>query len=71
MKGGNNLNWKGIIATIICFLLFLGLLGSCGEDSEYEKAGKTFGSWINSDPNTWSDTEKQYFNDFMSWADGN
>ena len=60
---------KGIWAIII-ILLLLGLLGSCS-DSEYETAGKTFGSWVNSDPNTWSDTEKQYFNDFMAWADEN
>ncbi len=60
---------KGIWAIII-ILLLLGLLGS-GSDSEYETAGKTFGSWVNSNPNSWSDTEKQYFNDFMDWADKN
>lgn len=64
------MNGKNIFITIIIVVL-LGLFGSCSEDSEYETAGKTFGSWVNSDPNTWSDTEKEYFNDFMNWADKN
>ncbi len=59
------------IIAIIGVLLFLGLLGSCVGDSEYERAGKEFSTWVNKDPNTWSDTEKEYFNNFMDWADKN
>ena len=33
-------------------------------ESDYEKAGKEFDTWIGEDPSTWTDTEKQYFNDF-------
>lgn len=62
---------KGIIGTIVVVLLFFALLGSCAGDSEYERAGKEFGSWVNTDPNGWTDTQKDYFNDFMDWADKN
>ena len=62
---------KSSILLIAIFILFLALLGSCMEDSEYEKAGKNFDSWVNKGPENWSDTEKQYFNDFMDWADKN
>lgn len=64
------MNKKGLILTV-AVVLFLGLLGSCGSDSEYEKAGKEFGTWVNTDPNGWTDTQKDYFNDFMDWADKN
>lgn len=60
-----------IIIAIIVATLILALIGSCSEDSEYEKAGKEFGSWVNKDPSSWSDTQKDYFNDFMDWADKN
>ena len=43
--------------------MLIGLLSGCWE-SEYEKAGKDFGSWVNKDPNKWTDTQKDYFNDF-------
>ena len=54
---------------VIIIVILLALLGSCAPDSEYEKAGKEFGSWINTDPNKWTDTQKTYFNNFMDWAD--
>ena len=58
----------GIVAVIVLFIL----LGSCfGGKSEYEEAGETFGQWVNSDPNDWTDTQKDYFNDFMEWSDKN
>lgn len=62
---------KTVIVSVFVVVLFFGLLGSCTEDSEYEKAGKEFGSWVNSDPNEWTDTQKEYFNNFMDWADEN
>ncbi len=55
---------------VIMIVMLLALLGSCDAfDSDYEKAGKEFGSWINTDPNKWTDTQKDYFNNFMDWAD--
>jgi len=61
-----------VILAIVAVLLFLGLIGkSCGATSEYEEAGNNFGQWMREDPSTWSDTEKQYFNDFMEWSDKN
>lgn len=65
------MNVKGIIITIACVLLLFGLIGSCSEDSEYERAGKEFGTWVNTDPRGWTDTQKNYFNDFMEWSDKN
>lgn len=56
-----------LVAIIIICLL--GLLGSCMPDSEYETAGKTFGTWIKTDPRKWTDTQTDYFNNFMDWAD--
>ena len=60
-----------IIIGIIIVVAILALIGSCSGDSEYEKAGKEFGSWVNKDPSSWSDTQKDYFNNFMDWADKN
>lgn len=59
-----------IIIIIIAVLSFITALGG-GSESEYEKAGKEFNTWINEDPNTWSDVEKEYLNDLMEWADNN
>ena len=42
-----------------------------GGKSDYERAGKEFNSWINEDPRTWTDTEKQYLDDLIEWADKN
>ena len=58
-----------IIAGIVAIVVLVVLFAQCSEDSEYEKAGKTFGSWVNKDPKYWSDTEKEYFNNFMDWSD--
>lgn len=62
---------KEILATVMIIILLLALIGSCSEESEYEKAGKNFGTWARRDPKTWSDTEKEYFNNFMDWEDKN
>ena len=62
---------KAILGVIVVFAIIAILFGSCAEDSEYEKAGKEFGSWVNTDPNGWSDTQKDYFNNFMDWSDKN
>ncbi len=62
---------KSIFGIIIVGIIILGILGSCVGESEYEKAGDEFGTWIKEDPKSWSDTEKQYFNDLMDWADKN
>ena len=62
---------KAILGVILVFAVLGVLFGGCTEDSEYEKAGKEFGSWVNKGPENWSDTEKKYFNDFMEWSDKN
>ena len=59
---------KTVISILV--IMLIGLLSGCME-SEYEKEGKEFGSWVNTDPNKWTDTQKDYFNDFMDWADKN
>lgn len=59
--------WIGIIAALVVFMT---LLSGCFE-SEYEKAGKEFNTWIKKDPRSWTDTQKKYYNDFMDWADKN
>lgn len=54
---------------VIIVIALLGLIGSCCNlESDYEKAGKSFGTWVNSDPNNWTDTQKNYFNNFMDWS---
>ena len=60
---------KALFSTIAIIVFVAALLGSCMEDSEYERAGKEFGSWVNKNPSSWTDTQKDYFNDFMDWAD--
>lgn len=60
-----------LTAIIVSFFLIIALLaaGGSGKESKYEKAGKEFDTWIGQDPQTWTDTEKQYFDDFWEWAD--
>lgn len=62
----------GCLTIIIILIVFviLAMIGS-GIESDYEKAGNEFETWINEDPRTWTDTERQYFNDFWEWADKN
>lgn len=62
---------KAVLGVIIVLAAIAMIFGSCAGDSEYEKAGKEFGSWVNDNPENWSDTEKEYFNDFMDWTDKN
>lgn len=63
---------SGFLIGIVTFLiiLLLAIIGGSME-SDYERAGKEFETWIGEDPSTWTDTEKQYFNDFWEWADKN
>lgn len=63
------MNIKAIVGVLLILIVISILFGSCVGDSEYEKAGKEFGSWVNKGPENWSDTEKEYFNNFMDWAD--
>lgn len=62
---------KSAVIGVIIMVLVLSLLSGCVGDSEYETAGKTFGSWGKNNPSTWTDTQKSYFNNFMDWADKN
>ena len=57
-----------ILVSIFIALMAVVTLSGCIE-SDYERAGKEFGSWVNTDPNKWTDTQKTYFNDFMDWTD--
>ena len=52
---------SGIIVLIVIIIL---AIISSGTESEFEKAGKDFDNWINDDPRTWSDAEKEYFEFF-------
>lgn len=56
-----------VIGIILIVLVAIG----GGIESDYERAGKEFETWVNEDPRTWSDTEKQYFEDFWEWMDEN
>ena len=63
---------QGCLTGIIVIVVILILL-AVGSDieSDYERAGREFESWISKDPRTWTNTERQYFNDFWEWADKN
>jgi|GEM_PF-1442616 len=66
------MNKKLVLAVVVVIIVVLGLAHACSlGDTEYEKAGKEFGSWANTDPNKWTDTQKDYFNNFTDWADKN
>lgn len=73
-NGGKKSNMGCLISVIIAGII-LGLLligaDSAGGGSDYEKAGKEFGTWMQKDPSTWTDTQKDYFNDFWEWSDKN
>ncbi len=61
---------SGCLISIIIAVLFLLILGSCSNaENEYSKAGEEFGTWVNTDPRGWTDTQTKYFNNFMEWAD--
>lgn len=69
----NNKNpGSGCLTGIIVFIviILLAVIGS-GIEGDYEKAGEEFETWISEDPRTWTDTEKQYFNDFWEWSSKN
>lgn len=61
----------GIIVFVVLVLLLLLISSSGMLESDYERAGKEFETWINEDPRTWSDTERQYFEDFWEWSNNN
>ena len=62
---------KNAIWSIIIVICLIFLISSCSTDSEYERAGKEFGTWANRSPSSWTDTQKQYFNDFWEWTNKN
>lgn len=69
----NNKNpGSGCLTGIIVFIviILLAVIGS-GIEGDYEKTGEEFETWISEDPRTWTDTEKQYFNDFWEWSSKN
>ena len=54
----------GAAITIVLIILFV--IVSCSSKSSYEKIGDTV--W-DKDPNSWSEEEKDYVNDFYNWYD--
>lgn len=62
---------KNAIWSIIIVICLIFLISSCSTDSEYERAGKEFGTWASKNPSSWTDTQKQHFNDFGEWANKN
>lgn len=60
-----------LTAIIVAVVLIILMALSGGTESEYEKAGKTFDTWTKQDPSTWTDTQKDYMNDFFDWMDKN
>ena len=71
--GGTNNNllnkfwWVPAVVFTICFVWFTWVSPQSSVGSEYSKAGETFDSWVNTDPNTWTDAQKDYFNDVMNY----
>lgn len=66
------MNKKVTTIIILCILALLGLMGGCeGNETEYEKAGKEFSTWTKKDPSTWTDTQKKYLNDMLTYKDKN
>lgn len=62
----------GCLMPIIVIVIIVVLVAIGGSiESDYERAGKEFETWINEDPRTWTDTERQYFEDFWDWANEN
>lgn len=55
-----------IAAVVLLFMTVPGL--NLGYTSDYDKAEKTFDTWIKQDPNTWTDAQSDYFNDVMNYS---
>ena len=66
MKNKAGIVWIGMAVFVVLYLFFA--INSM-EENEYEKAGRTFGTWVNTDPRTWTDTQTEYFNDVFDWND--
>lgn len=60
---------KGAGLAIVLILLFIAVLGSCMGNSKSKSVGENFNNWINTDPNGWSNEQKEYFNNFMDSID--
>ncbi|MBQ4640965.1 MAG: hypothetical protein IJB69_10700 [Clostridia bacterium] len=57
-----------ILAVVLLFMTVPGLRLGGGYSSDYDKAEKTFDTWIKQDPNTWTDAQSDYFNDVMNYS---
>lgn len=55
-----------IMAVVLLFMTVPSL--NLGYTSDYDKAEKTFDTWIKQDPNTWTDAQSDYFNDVMNYS---
>lgn len=60
---------SGCLTGIIVFIVIILLaVIDGGIESDYEKEGDEFETWIGEDPRTQTNTEKQYFNNFGEWS---
>lgn len=64
-------NIGSIIIIIIVILLLLSAIGSCSDDTWEENEKAAFENQMSKYPNTWSDEEKDRYNDFIEWEDNN
>lgn len=68
----NNNKGHGHFIAIAIFVIILILSMITGtKDNDYKRAGKSFGTWSNQSPQTWTNTQRKYFNDFWEWNDKN
>lgn len=58
-----------IIVVVIIVITILAVLQPIifGTTTEYEKAGKEFGTWIKKDPSTWTETQREYYGNYADW----
>ena len=59
--------WIPATVFVIVFSWFTWIGPELGAGSDYGKAERTFDSWVNTDPNTWNDAQKKYFDNVMNY----
>lgn len=68
MKMNSNNNSMIFAAIMLLFILFS--MHSCSRVQE-EKERKAFNNQMHKDPNTWSEEERNRYNNFIEWEENN
>lgn len=64
----NKFKGIGVVVIVVCILVMIiaGIVNGCAQSNSYRNKYKNV---FNKDPNTWSEDEKDYVDNFIEWHD--